>query len=257
MKASHLIAPVVIEAGKIMTGAHDISSRIKEKAGTANFVTAYDVAVEDFLYDRLAKLFPEAKFIGEEDGANHAGYTANGLSFIIDPIDGTTNFIHGYLHSAVSVGLCEKGRIIAGVVLDPYQNELFAADFGEGATLNGEKIAVSERRLRDALVCFGTSPYRRELAEASFNEAKRLYLGCRDIRRSGSAALDLAYVACGRCDLFFELTLSPWDYAAGSLLVTEAGGRISAMDGKELPFDKPSSVLAANQQAGADYFAEK
>lgn len=253
MTVTEVIAEYVREAGEIMTGAHDISKKIKEKTGTANFVTAYDVAVEDFLYEKLGKAFPEARFIGEESAENHTELLKSGLSFIIDPIDGTTNFIHGYRHSAISVGLCENGQMIAGVIINPYQNELFTAERGKGAYLNQEPISVSERDFTNSLVCFGTSPYRRELCEMSFDLAKKAYLHCRDIRRSGSAALDLAYVACGRCDLFFEVTLSPWDYAAGSIIVEEAGGIITAFDRAPVTLDKPSSVIAANKTAYRDF----
>ena len=116
-----------------MLGAHDISKDIKEKPGSANYVTAYDVAVENFLIEKLSASFPDAKFIGEEHESTHGKVEQKGRYFIIDPIDGTTNFIHGYRHSCISIALLEDGKVISGVVFNPYQNELFTADFGKGA----------------------------------------------------------------------------------------------------------------------------
>lgn len=254
MKYTEDIVNAVREAGLIMTGAHDIAQKITVKEGAANYVTAYDVAVEEFLYDKLGKLFPTARFIGEESSENHTELLASGLSFIIDPIDGTTNFIHGFRHSAISVGLCSNGEIVAGVIYDPYQDEMFYAEKGEGAYLNGERIHVSDRDISNALVSFGTSPYHRELADETFEHVKKLYLISHDIRRCGAASLDLAYVACGRCDLFYEITLSPWDYAAGLVIVKEAGGIVTSFEKTEVTLDRNSSVVAGNPITYRQYF---
>lgn len=243
------INKIIIQAGKIILSAHSNENHMHSKSGTANFVTKYDVMVQDYLYEKLDKLIPNVNFIGEESDTNNMAKLADGYSFIIDPIDGTTNFIHNYGHSSISVALAKDGKIITGIVYDPYKNELFFAEINNGAYLNRKLIHVSERPLCDSLICFGSSPYYRELADSTFDLLKLLYLNARDIRRSGSAALDLCYVACGRCDLFYELLLSPWDYAAGSLIISEAGGVITAMDGQAVPFDSDSSVLAANKIA--------
>lgn len=243
------ISKIITNAGEIILSAHNNENQMHSKVGTANFVTEYDVKVQDYLYEKLGKLIPNVNFIGEESNINDMSKLSDGYSFIIDPIDGTTNFIHNYGHSSISVALAKDGEIVIGIVYDPYKNELFQAEKGNGAYLNHTRIHVSDRQLCDSLICFGSSPYYRELADSTFDLLKLLYLNSRDIRRSGSAALDLCYVACSRCDLFYELLLSPWDYAAGSLIINEAGGVISAMDGQAVTFDTGSSVLAANKIA--------
>jgi myo-inositol-1(or 4)-monophosphatase len=254
MQSAIKMADIVTEAGKLMMSACDIENNMSEKTGTANFVTSYDIDIQNFLFGRLSSLYPQAEFIGEESVENHPEPINDGLCFIIDPIDGTTNFIHSYRHSAISVGLCYNGAVIAGVIYNPYLDEIFLAESGKGAYLGKRRIHVSQRHLCDGLVSFGTSPYRRDLADASFDIIKKLYLSSRDIRRSGSAALDLCYIACGRSDLFFEMTLSPWDYSAGSLIVSEAGGIITSLDGKPLVLNRPSSVIAGNKYSYTDFF---
>jgi myo-inositol-1(or 4)-monophosphatase len=253
MKISEVISPIIIEAGNIMLGAHDISKDIKEKPGSANYVTAYDVAVENFLIEKLSAAFPDAKFIGEEHESTHGKVEQKGRYFIIDPIDGTTNFIHGYRHSCISIALLEDGKVISGVVFNPYQNELFTADLGKGAFLNGEAIHVSERELSQALVIFGTSPYNPELFDVTIKTVESAYKNCRDVRRDGSAALNMAYIAAGRGDVYFEYVLSPWDYAAGYLLIKEAGGIVTDIDGNDVTFDKPSTMLASNISARNEF----
>jgi Archaeal fructose-1,6-bisphosphatase and related enzymes of inositol monophosphatase family len=242
------------QAGNIMLSAdYHENNNLHSKTGTANFVTEYDVKVQDFLYKSLAEIIPDANFIGEESDVNNTDKLKQGYSFIIDPIDGTTNFIHNYGHSCVSVALLKDGEVVFGAVYNPYRDELFHAEKNKGAYLNNKRVNASSRKLQDGLVCFGTSPYYRHLADNTFDLLKRLYLNSRDIRRSGSAALDLCYVACGRCDVFFEMILSPWDYAAGSLIITEAGGLITAMSGDPVTLDVASSVLAANKSAYDDF----
>ena len=248
MDISLKIAEVMKEAAKIMLEAHDAEESVTEKWGAANFVTKYDVAVEDFLYEKLAKLVPDAIFIGEESTDNHSELLSKGLSFIIDPIDGTTNFIHDYRHSCVSVALCDKGSVIAGVVYDPYLDEVFAAEKGKGAYVNGRRVYVSNRALADSIISFGTTPYTRSHAPFTFKLAYELFSASCDIRRSGSAALDICNIASARSDAFFEVSLSPWDYAAGSLLMTEAGGIITQFDGSPITLDKPCSILAGGEK---------
>ncbi len=239
----------------MVRGAADIGEHVHTKEGVANFVTDYDVAVENYLYEKLAGLLPEARFIGEESDENHSELLEGGLSFIIDPIDGTTNFIRGMRHSAISVALCDRGEIVAGVVSNPYLNEIFTADKGRGAFVNGRPIRVSGRPLNNGLVSFGTTPYRREYADRTFSLIRALYDRAGDIRRRGAAALDLCDIASGRSDAFVELLLSPWDYAAGTLLVTEAGGKITDFDGRPIGFAAASSVIAGGSAAYDEAFA--
>ncbi len=195
--------------------------QIDQKEGHANFVTNIDREVEEYLQASLLALVPGSRIIGEEKENESLSDLP---TWIVDPVDGTTNLIRGYRMSAVSIALCECKQPVVGLVWQPYTRELFIAEKGKGATLNGKRIHVAATPFDKALVAVGTSPYDPSLAEKSMKIALDFLLSCADIRRSGSAAIDLAYLACGRHDAFFELTLKPWDYAAGSLLVQEAGG---------------------------------
>lgn len=246
------IPAVMREAAKIMLSAHDIDRAVTVKPGDANFVTAYDVAVEEFLFRELGARMPEAVIIGEEAEENHTELLRSNLALLIDPIDGTTNFIHNYRYSSISVGVCDRGTMVWGAVLNPYSGMLYHAERGHGAFVQSPDgretpIHVSDRTLDKGLAGFGTSPYyREELGERTFGAVYKLFGIARDVRRSGSAALDLAMVAAGSLDVFLEYRLSPWDIAAGSLLVTEAGGVITQTDGSPLTFEHPCSVLAGN-----------
>ena len=236
------VSRIAREAGRIIRDADNF--RVEEKEGHGNFVTTVDCAVQDYLFGALAELLPGSCFIGEEQ-ENDA--LTDAPTWVIDPVDGTCNLIHNYRHSAVSIALLEDKQPVLGAVYQPYTDELFFAVKGGGATLNGEKIAVSSHPFDHALVCFGTSPYHPALAERSMKLALGFLLSTADIRRSGSAALDLAYVACGRQDVYFEITLKPWDFAAGALLVTEAGGKLlMPFEDGEIRFDCSRGILAAN-----------
>lgn len=238
------LTDVMKECGKIMLNADRDAAMIDEKAGHANFVTTYDKMVQVKLQESFAKILPEAVFVGEEEDI-HASIE-KGYAFIVDPIDGTTNFIKDYHTSAISVGLLKDGEQFLGAVYNPYLDELFTAVKGEGAYLNGQPIHVSNQPLSNGVVLFGTAPYYEELNRKSFDMAYEYFKQALDIRRSGSAALDLCSIASGRAELYFELRLSPWDYAAGSLIVTEAGGIVTTVEGEPITFDKPCSVLARN-----------
>jgi myo-inositol-1(or 4)-monophosphatase len=233
-------------AGEIILSAHNQESAVTAKEGKKNFVTKYDVAVQDFLFKELGKAFPEAEFVGEE---SENDFESKALRFIIDPIDGTTNFMQDYRCSCISVALCKENDVIAGVVYNPYNGEIFSAAKGEGAYLNGKAIKVSDRPLSDGLALFGTSPYHPENTDATFALLRKVFDFCRDIRRSGSAAYDICMVACGRCEVFFEKGLQPWDIAAGTLILKEAGGMALNYDGAEIDFSKPEDVVFANPKA--------
>lgn len=246
------IPDLMRSAAEIMLSAHDIENAVADKSGEANFVTAYDVAVQKYLFGEISKKLPEAVIIGEESDDNPMEALSDKMCFIIDPIDGTTNFIHNYRTSAISVGITEKNRVVYGAVYNPYQKLMYSARLGEGAFLEIDggtpiPLHVSKRPLHDALSCFGTSPYyREELGDVTFERAKWMFMHTRDIRRSGSAALDLCNVAAGAVDVFFEYRLSPWDYAAASLIIEEAGGVITQFDGTPITLGKPCSILAGN-----------
>ncbi len=244
------ITEIVKEAGKIILSAHNQESTITAKEGKKNFVTKYDVAVQDFLFRELGKAFPEAEFVGEEGESN---LESQSLRFIIDPIDGTTNFMQDYRCSCISVALCKENEIIAGVVLNPYSDEIFSAEKGKGAYLNGKKISVSDRPLSDGLALFGTSPYHPENTDETFALLRKVFDLSRDIRRSGSAAYDICMVACGRCEVFFEKGLQPWDVAAGTLILKEAGGIALDYNGNEINFSTPNDVVFSNPKAHEEF----
>ncbi len=240
------IIGIVRKAGEIILSAHNQESAVTAKEGKKNFVTKYDVAVQEFLFSELGKAFPEAEFIGEE-GAND--FSGEGLRFIIDPIDGTTNFMQDYRCSCISVALCEGKEVIAGVVYNPYTAEIFSAERGKGAYLNTERIRVSGRPLTDGLALFGTSPYHPENTDETFALLRKVFDISRDIRRSGSAAYDICTVACGRCEIFFEKCLQPWDIAAGTLILREAGGVAYNYEGSPISLSSADDVVFANPQA--------
>lgn len=222
--------------------AGEISSK-----GDVDFVTSVDVRVQSEIREALWRAFPQIQFMGEEQ--DNSGVDFFGAVWILDPVDGTTNLIHRFRHSAVSLALSFKRRLELGIVYDPYADELFLATRGGGAFLNGEPIHVSgAQTMKECLVSVGTAPYYHDIADENFNLIKRVFLDSQDIRRIGSAAIDLAYVACGRTDAFFERNLKPWDYAAGALLVKEAGGRITDFAGGEIALDRPCSIVAGAPQ---------
>lgn len=237
------VTEIVHECGNILLSADDIQRKIHQKEGKGNFVTDYDSRVQEILERSLLELIPGAAFLGEEDQMDHTDIS-KGYAFIVDPIDGTANFTRGYNASCISVGLALDGYPILGVVYNPYQKETFHAIKGKGAYLNGEQIHASDRTLAEGLILFGTAPYHAELTRKSFETAYRYMSHAQDLRRSGSAALDLCMVASGRAEFFFELELCPWDYAAGALIVEEAGGLTGDLQGNPLTFDRKQTVTA-------------
>ncbi len=240
------IKNTVREAGDILLKAE--RPKIMEKSGHANFVTETDEKVQRFLVGRLKEVLPEAEFLGEEDGQDiFSAKMAGGYCFVIDPIDGTSNFIYEYRPSVISVGLLKEGKPYMAVVYNPYDDMMFTAKAGEGAYLNGERIMSSKAPLSEQLACFGTAPYYEELRDRSFDIAKRLLPLCVDLRRSGTAAWDMCCVAMGRCGLYFELKLQIWDYAAAALIATEAGCSVTDIDGEPLSYTGASSALCMSQ----------
>ena len=240
--------PLIRRAGEMMLAAHmDSENSVTAKSGSANFVTVHDVKIQNYLLGAIRELLPDASFIAEEKD-NDPAVLDREFCFIIDPIDGTTGFIHDNRHSCVSVGVFSHGEAVFGAVYDPYQDEMFHAVRGGGAYLNGRPMHVSSFPFDTALVCYGTAPYYKDtLADKTFALCRELFDACADVRRCGSSALDLSYIAAGRYDAFFELVLSPWDYAAGALLITEAGGVISQANGDPLVFTRPCSVIAGSK----------
>jgi myo-inositol-1(or 4)-monophosphatase len=236
------IKKIAKEAGQIMLTAK--KPNIKEKSGHANFCTETDEKIQAFLVNSLSWVVPEASFLGEEDGMDvFTAKMSKGYCFVLDPIDGTSNFIYSYRPSVISVALLKDGQPHMAVIYDPYDDMLLSAVNGQGAYLNGEKIMSSEAPLSETLAVFGTAPYYTELREKTFEVAKNLLPLCVDLRRSGTAAWDMCCVAMGRCNLYFELKIQLWDYAAAALIATEAGCTVTDTEGKPLSYKGASSVI--------------
>jgi len=241
----------VKSAGDLVIHARGIIA--DNKTDGRNVVTEYDVRVQNMLRERLSAAVPDAGFFCEE--SCETDRLRGGRTFIIDPIDGTMNFVHGFNMSCISVAYSYMGEILAAAVFNPFSGELFTAEKGCGAFLNGRQIFCGRASLADSVVCAGTSPYRADLSGETFPMLRLLFENSLDIRRSGSAALDLCSVAAGRAGLYWELDTSFWDYAAGYLIVKEAGGECLTADGSALPFDeRKSSITAGNPAATEDYF---
>ena len=237
------IIRAVKDAGSLITDkADDLGIR---KKGDSDFVTDFDLAVQNFLKDRLHLLCPEIGFLAEEEP--ESALITDKPFWVLDPIDGTMNFIRELGLSAISLALLEKGETVIGVVYNPFSGELFSAERGKGAFLNGEPIKVSDRaELSEALAAVGTSPYYKPKTAECFEIYREFFLRCVDIRRLGSAALDICYVAAGRFDLYYEYILSIWDYAAARLILTEAGGKITNTEGFATLAEKKSPIVATN-----------
>jgi myo-inositol-1(or 4)-monophosphatase len=235
------------EAGDILMRAYGTVERAGVGyKGWRNLVTETDLAVEDHLARRIAGRFPEHGILGEERVARAPSGDGPAYRWVIDPLDGTTNFVHAHPMFCVSIGLERDGEGTAGVIFAPYLEELFAAERGRGATLNGSACHVSEEEdLSHALLASGFAYRQDESANTNLENWSRLSLVARGLRRCGAAALDLAYVACGRYDGFWELYLSPWDVAAGALLVREAGGRVTDLSGRDV-WPDGREILATN-----------
>ena len=219
------------------------------KEGNSNFVTTADLNVENFLKEKLLELLPDSGFVGEESEAKDY---EKPLQWIVDPVDGTANFIRELNLSAISVGLVEHGEAILGVVYNPFTDEAYYAQKGKGAYLNGTPIHVSDRDFSHAQFCVGFCLYDKTKADACFRIFERVYMECDDMRRLGAASVELAALAAGKTDMFFEIRLSPWDYAAAVAIITEAGGYIGSREGAPIRFDKQVTVIAANSKENFD-----
>jgi len=238
------------EAGRLMREAHGVIA--ESKTGSRDVVTEYDRKVQLLLETRIREALPDAKFFCEELGER--GDLEAEHVFIIDPIDGTMNFVHGLNCSCISVAYRSKGVLSAGVIYNPYADEMFSAVLGEGADVNGRPLRMDDAPLCEGVSLVGTSPYIPAFTHRTFEIAEKLFNATLDIRRDGAAAVDLCLVAAGRAVVYVELSLCLWDYAAGMLIVSEAGGVCLTEDGKELPFDgERSSMLAGTKKAVREY----
>jgi myo-inositol-1(or 4)-monophosphatase len=220
------------------------SLSIVEK-GRQDYTSEVDAAAEKEIIRELRKAYPDAAILAEESGAMGKGRH----TFVIDPLDGTSNYLRGLPHFCVSIALVENGEPIAGVVFDPLRNELFTANKGGGAVLNDKKIRVADRKdLAGTLLVTGFPPRERARLAPQLEAVRQLLDTAEDVRRTGSAALDLAYVACGRADGYFEAGIKPWDIAAGMLLVRESGGRVCDFRGRGEKILDAGQIVAGNQK---------
>ena len=218
---------------------------VSQKEGFANIVTSSDVAVQDFLKTRLAELLPGSGFLCEEEDRHDLSHE---FTWIIDPIDGTANYSRGIRECAICVGLKHGDSMVMAVVYLPRTDELFHAERGKGAFLNGLPIHVSNRPFANSIMCTALAVYHKEYAQICSDIIVETFLQCNDIRRFGAAAPELCYLAMGRCELYFEYLLSPWDFAAASLILEEAGGVLSDLFGRPLDPTAATGVLAANSR---------
>ena len=246
-KLTLLAIESAIHAGKILKEGYGSTFEIKSKEGHHNLVTEYDHKSEAAIIQFLKKEIPESTFLAEESG--FMGKKKDPMLWIIDPLDGTVNFAHHIPFFSISIALEQNGTIQTGVVFQPITQELFVAEKGKGSYLNGKKIHVSPiSSLNESILATGF-PY--NLAENPFHCIDHFLDILRagiPIRRMGSAALDFAYTAAGRFEGFFEVALSPWDCAAGKLLVEEAGGIVTSWDGSILDIHSRKPILASNNQ---------
>lgn len=237
------LVTLVRSASQLMT--EETTTLAITAKGRANFVTQVDVSVQETLRKGLKQLNPDVVLLAEEQ--DNGVPDVHGQYWILDPIDGTQNFIRHLGMSAISLAYYADGHVQTGVVYNPFTDELFTAVRGRGATLNGSPIHVTKTKtLADSLVAIGTSPYDRQYTAVNFALWQDIFSHSLDIRRSGSACLDLAYVAAGRYDCYFERNLKPWDMAAGVLLVEEAGGVITNYTGQATAILANDDVCAGN-----------
>jgi myo-inositol-1(or 4)-monophosphatase len=244
IRAARRAGEVIIRG---MNRVHTIDIRQK---GQNDFVSEIDTQAERQIIETVRRSYPDHAFLAEESGS-HGGSVDSEFVWIIDPLDGTTNYLHGFPQFAVSIGVQRRGRMEHAVVYDPLRQELFTASRGEGALLDGRRIRVSQHTGLDRALIGTGFPYRSNLQwidnyMAMFKAVTQATAG---IRRPGAAALDLAYVAAGRLDGFWEFGLSPWDTAAGSLLITEAGGMVTSLQGTE--YRQGGNILAGTPKVHA------
>lgn len=233
----------IVKSAKKFVLSDNLSHEVKMK-GEADFVTGVDLSISEYLKEKLHGLAPGIGFMSEEE---EPGKLAP-RRWILDPIDGTTNLVYDYRMSSISLGLCDNGKSVFGVVYNPYTDETFTAVRGEGAFLSGKKITVNDRAPHDSIVEFGAGSTRKHEADEAFAIAKEVFLHCLDLRRICSSALAICFIAAGRMNGYFEKVIKPWDYAAASVILEEAGGHLCDWTGAPLPFDRPSGIIAASPQ---------
>lgn len=237
----HQITNIVREASLLM----DNNTNVKQKGNASNYVTDADINVQNFLTGKLLALLPGSTVVGEE---NDKHQFTEGYTWVIDPIDGTSNFIRGLGLSVISVGLLKNGIPHIGVIYFPYRDEMYWAETGKGAFMNSTPIHVSDRDYAHSHLCSAMSLYDKKHAKSCFNIIEKIYNETDDLRRLGSAALELAFLAAGRVELYFEIRVFAWDVAAAATIIKEAGGFIEFLFHDTLPVPGPFGVIAANSE---------
>lgn len=234
------VMEIAREAGRMMVSAERLE--VKDKGSKENHVTNMDVAVQEFLEKRLTELLPGSSFVGEEeDYADRSGE----YYWVVDPIDGTTNYIRDLRITVTSIALVRGDRPVMGVVYNPYTDEMYHAERGKGAFKNGKPIHVSDRDVAHSIFATSWCAYDKTKSRHPFNISNRMFYICEDIRRMGAAAYELCKLAEGCIDLYFECVLWPWDHAAASVIIEEAGGHITGERGCA-SLEKTDRVAAAN-----------
>lgn len=238
------IEPILRRAARLMLDFADPA--VFSKGRHAYFVTEGDVAVQEFLIEELSRAFPDARFLAEEGEGQQLTDT---FTFIIDPIDGTTNYFRHRRCSVISVGAVENRLPVFGMIFDPYRDEVYHAAPGRGAWCNAQRLHVADMPFEKALIGFGTAPNYEELFDLTSRSFRALLPKVADIRRTGSACMDLCDVAAGRSDGHFEWRLQPWDYCAATLLVEEAGGRCGNILGGPVTYEQGIPHMAASARS--------
>ncbi len=237
------ITKVVRKCGDDMLNRRTSDLNISTKTSSKDIVTDVDLYNQNKIINSITNILPEAGFLSEEfpDGT----FPENELVFIIDPVDGTMNYSKDMGHSCISVACFKDKKPYIGIVYDPYRDEMFTAILGEGAFLNGTPIKTTNQPLSNSLVLTNTASYYPELLEESIERIHSILPKCIDIRIEGSAALDICYVAAGRAGLYFESRISLWDYAAGALILSEAGGELYKLDGAPITYGTEKTSIIA------------
>lgn len=247
------IIDIVKQAGDLIRNVRIITD-IKSKEGPANYVTNYDSAVQSFLINNLSRILPNSHFLAEEDGMTDTK-TSDGYVFIIDPIDGTTNFICNFMCSGICVGLSLNGQLLMGVVYNPFREEMFYAQKNKGAFLNGQRLKMKNISLEDSVIDYGGAAPYPELRDFTFDIEKSLSYHTMDLREVGAASVAICYVACGRAAMYAAPKLCAWDYAAAEVIVEEAGGLLSGYDGKPLDLKTGVSVIATTEPGKEEFLS--
>lgn len=236
------IAKIIKETDRIFFD-ENLRTDVRKK-GDCDFVTRADEAVSEHLHKRLTEEYPSVAFVSEEEETK---VPSEGEYWILDPIDGTTNFMTGMPLCCISLALCKDGESVMGIIYSPYSGEMFTAEKGKGAYLNGKKISVSGvDDLGDCVGLLELNAYYKNETDQAMEHARKIFAACRDLRTLGSAALSFAYIAAGRCDVYLGRYLKPWDMAAGMLLVSEAGGKVGGLSHDIDLCEEKQHVLASN-----------